>query len=153
MNQQPTILSGEPATGFVAHPAYRLDFERSAELHQILFNEAVVAASDRAIIIHEQNKLPVVYFPPEDVDMKLLRPSDHQSHCPFKGDASYWQVTANGVATDDAAWSYRNPIAEAAPIGGYIAFYLDKMSCYLRGGVEQPLIGPSSCSNERPVAA
>ena len=153
MDQQAATLLSDPATGFVAYPDYRLDFERSAELHQILFNEAVVAASDRAIIIREQNKLPVAYFPPEDVDMKLLRPSDHQSHCPFKGDASYWQVTANGVATDDAAWSYRNPISQAAPIEGYIAFYLDKMSCYLRGGVEQPLIGPSSCGKEQLEAA
>ena len=43
-------------------------------------------------LVHESNLLPVLYVPEADVDSGLLEPTDHRTHCPFKGDASYWSV-------------------------------------------------------------
>src|SRR5690606_7549524 len=57
------------------------------------------------------------------VRMALLAPTTHATHCPYKGDASYWTVTAGGRSAENAAWSYERPIPEMAPIGGRLAFY------------------------------
>ena len=78
----------------------------------------VLAESDRAIELHE-GKLPVRYYlPREDVRMDLLEPSDTTSHCPFKGDATYF--SAPGVK--DAFWVYDDPSEAAAqPVDGLLA--------------------------------
>jgi uncharacterized protein (DUF427 family) len=53
-----------------------------------------IADSRRIKLLHEQGHLPVYYFPEEDVRMDLLEAMEHTTHCPFKGDASYWSVRA-----------------------------------------------------------
>lgn len=138
-------VSSRNAPGFVTCPAYKMALSPSADLHQVIFNEAVLAASNRAIVVREQNMHPVIYFPQADVDMALFAPTDHQTHCPFKGTASYWLINANGKGVENAAWSYSNPYAEANAVKGHIAFYLDKMICYWRNGEEQSLKSPGVC--------
>jgi uncharacterized protein (DUF427 family) len=63
------------------------------------------------------------YVPREDVSAPV-EPSDRTSHCPFKGDASYW--TVGGV--ENAAWSYEDPKPDVAAIRGLLAFYPDKVT-------------------------
>ena len=55
--------------------------------------------------------------------MELLDPTDHGSHCPYKGDARYWTVIVGEKRAENAAWSYDAPIAAAADITEYVAFY------------------------------
>lgn len=82
-----------------------------------------IADSARAVALRE-GSLPVRYYVPrDDVRMDLLSPSATTSHCPFKGDASYWSI--DGL--DDVAWSYEQPIAGAEAIRGLIAFYGEKV--------------------------
>jgi uncharacterized protein (DUF427 family) len=78
----------------------------------------LLAESDRAIELHE-GSLPVRYYlPREDVRTDLLEPSETTTHCPFKGDATYF--SAPGAA--DAFWVYDNPSEEAAkPVDGMLA--------------------------------
>ena len=59
--------------------------------------------------------------------MDLLVPSDKHTTCPYKGEASYWSVHAGGKVAEDAVWSYPEPLADAPPLAGYIAFYWNKM--------------------------
>jgi uncharacterized protein (DUF427 family) len=83
----------------------------------VLHDGEVLAESDRALEVHEQG-LPVRYYlPREDVRMDLLVPSPTRSHCPFKGDASYF--TAPGAR--DAFWTYERPIDGREDITGLIA--------------------------------
>lgn len=95
----------------------------------ILSVEGVTLAdSSRALVLREGTYPPVVYFPRADVAMDRLTRMDRITHCPHKGDASYWSAEVDGRMVDIAAWSYEDPDKTAAePIRGLIAFYLDNL--------------------------
>lgn len=82
-----------------------------------------VADSAHALLLEEGALPPVFYIPRGDVRMERLEPSATTSHCPFKGDASYFSAK-DGPA--DVAWSYEAPLPAAADIAGHLAFYPDK---------------------------
>jgi uncharacterized protein (DUF427 family) len=82
-----------------------------------------IAVTERALLLHETGHAVRAYIPREDVSAPI-EPSDRTSHCPFKGDASYW--TVGGV--EDAAWSYEDPKPDVAAIRGLLAFYPDKVT-------------------------
>jgi uncharacterized protein (DUF427 family) len=100
-----------------------LYFEDSPRRVRVIFNDEIVADSRRTKLMHEKGLLPVYYFPKEDVRMDLLEESDHTTHCPFKGDASYWSVRVGEQVAENAVWSYPEPIDSAPPLAGYLAFY------------------------------
>src|SRR3546814_3428992 len=78
----------------------------------------VIAETDRAVLCEETGHDPVYYIPMTDTRAALLRPSSTRSHCPLKGDASYWSVSAGGKDARNAAWSYDLPYDEAAGLRG-----------------------------------
>lgn len=79
----------------------------------------VLAESRRPLLLHETG-LPVRYYlPPEDVHTELLTPSDTHTHCPFKGDASYWSLPEAA----DLVWAYPEPLAQVAQIKDHFCFY------------------------------
>ncbi|HET9666944.1 MAG TPA: DUF427 domain-containing protein, partial [Desertimonas sp.] len=78
-------------------------------------------------LVHESNLLPVLYVPEADVDSALLEPTDHRTHCPFKGDASYWSVRVRDRVAENAVWSYPDPIASARWLRGRMAFYWNRL--------------------------
>jgi uncharacterized protein (DUF427 family) len=82
-----------------------------------------VADTAHALMLEEGALPPVFYIPRADVHMERLAPSATASHCPFKGDASYFN-SAGGPA--DVAWSYETPFPAVAEIAGHLAFYPDK---------------------------
>jgi uncharacterized protein (DUF427 family) len=86
----------------------------------------VLADSTRALTLREASYPPVQYIPLEDVDQTLLTASATQTYCPYKGDASYYSITADGGRTD-AVWSYREPYDAVAAIAGHVAFYTDQV--------------------------
>lgn len=106
-------------------------FEDSPRRIRARFGGETIVDSRRAKLLHEQNHLPIYYFPFEDVRMDLLEPTDHSTRCPFKGEASYWSVHAGGGVAENAAWSYPEPLDDAPPLAGYIAFYWDRMDEWL----------------------
>jgi uncharacterized protein (DUF427 family) len=86
----------------------------------------VVADTTRALALREANYPPVQYIPLEDVNQALLTASATQTYCPYKGDASYYSITADG-GHPDAVWSYREPYDAVAGIAGHVAFYADQV--------------------------
>jgi uncharacterized protein (DUF427 family) len=68
----------------------------------------------------------VQYIPLADVVASALTPSDTTTYCPFKGDASYYHVTAGGDTVDDVIWYYEQPYPAVADIAGRVAFYESK---------------------------
>ena len=67
---------------------------------------------------------PVLYIPKEDIKPELIAEPTRQSHCPIKGDASYW--TIEGATTDTYfAWSYEEPHPRTKKIKGLVAFNMD----------------------------
>jgi Domain of unknown function (DUF427) len=71
---------------------HTLYFEDSPRRVRVIFDGETIADSKRAKLMHETGLLPIYYFPQEEVRGELLEESDHTTHCPFKGDASYWSV-------------------------------------------------------------
>ena len=82
------------------------------------WNGTVIAESDDIVTV-EGN----AYFPLSSVAPGVLTPTDTTSHCPWKGDASYFSVVADGQTNTDAAWTYRAPKEASAEITDRVAFW------------------------------
>jgi uncharacterized protein (DUF427 family) len=90
-------------------------------------NGELVAESDEALSLQEATYPAVQYIPLRDVVGDRLKPSDTETYCPYKGDASYYHVvTQAGATVEDAVWSYAKPYPAVGQIAGYVAFYPDK---------------------------
>jgi uncharacterized protein (DUF427 family) len=106
-------------------------FEEFPRWIRSVFAGETIVDSRHPSLLHEQAHLPVYYFPKEEVRTDLLVPTDHSTHCPFKGDATYWSVKVGDRVAENAAWAYPDPIEGAPPIGNHIAFYWNKMDEWL----------------------
>ncbi len=104
--------------------------ETSPRRVRAFFNHVAVADSRRVLLVLEQGHLPVYYFPPEDVRMDLLEPTERSTHCPYKGDASYWTVKVGDRSAGNTAWSYLDPLQERTDIKGHVAFYWNRMDAW-----------------------
>jgi uncharacterized protein (DUF427 family) len=82
------------------------------------WNNEVIAQSDDTVVVEGNH-----YFPPDVVRREYLQPSSTHTTCPWKGEASYYNVVVNGETKKDAAWYYPEPKAAAAEIKNRIAFW------------------------------
>jgi uncharacterized protein (DUF427 family) len=94
---------------------------------RVTFAGAVIADTTRALTLKEVNYPPVQYVPRADADMSLLKPTAHTSHCPYKGDASYFSIQASGRSAENAVWSYTQPYPAVHAIKDHLAFYPDRV--------------------------
>lgn len=117
-------LSGQPArTNYrIEGPAHRLFFERFPRRVRAGFAGEIVLDTRRGALLHETGLLPQLYVPRDDVRMQWLEPGDKRTHCPFKGDASYWSVQVGGRRAEDAVWAYPDPLEGADWLRGHVAF-------------------------------
>lgn len=118
--------------GQLASPSFSQGFrwEDSRRRIRVVFAGVTVADSKRAMLLHEFGRLPVFYFPLEDVRVDLLEASEHHTHSPLKGEASYWTLRVGDRKAEHAAWSYPHPLAEGPQLQGYLAFYWDQMDAW-----------------------
>lgn len=86
----------------------------------------VIADTTLALSLREASYPPVLYIPRADIDPALLERTDLSTHCPYKGDASYFSIPTAGELGINAAWSYERPYPAVAAIAGHIAFYPDR---------------------------
>lgn len=82
-----------------------------------------VADSTAVMYLFERDHLPVYYFPVADVDAAVMVRSEKRTHCPRKGDATYWSVQVGERLVPDAIWGYEEPIEAAREIAGHVALY------------------------------
>ena len=113
-----------PAPGFKQRPDHRITVSPAGIRVKASFNGELVAETREALAMKEGTYPVVYYFPRKDVKLDRLERSAHSSHCPFKGDASYFSLK-NGPR--DAVWSYEQPFDEMLAIKEYLAFYPDKL--------------------------
>ena len=88
---------------------------------------ALIADTREALMLKEAAYPAVHYIPRKDVDMKLLRRTDHTTYCPYKGDCSYYSIPAGGERSINAVWSYESPYPSVAQIKDYLAFYPNRV--------------------------
>ena len=77
-----------------------------------------IAESDDTIVVEGNH-----YFPADSIRREYFRESEQRSYCPWKGDASYYDIAVDGTVNEGAAWYYPNPKEAAANIKGRIAFW------------------------------
>jgi uncharacterized protein (DUF427 family) len=87
----------------------------------------VIAESSHALSLKEASYPAVNYLPRKDANMAVLQRSERTTHCPYKGDASYFSIVADGKTISDAIWTYENPFPAMTEISGHLAFYPDKV--------------------------
>lgn len=83
---------------------------------------AVLAESKNALELSEDGYADVIYFPRDDIAMAFLDATDHGTHCPHKGDASYFSIVTKSQTLENVAWSYEDPNEDVARIKGHLAF-------------------------------
>jgi uncharacterized protein (DUF427 family) len=119
----------EEVVGHPHDPFHRIDILESSRHVVVAVEGQTVADSRRATLLFETG-LPVRYYlPREDVRMDLLEPSDSRTTCAYKGHASYF--SARGAP--DIAWTYVEPLREAEPIRGLIAFFNERTDVTVDG--------------------
>ncbi|MBE7439870.1 MAG: DUF427 domain-containing protein [Spirochaetales bacterium] len=85
---------------------------------QAIWNEEIIAESSDTVIVEGNH-----YFPASAVKPDFLQASEHHTHCPWKGDASYYHLRVKGKTNENAAWYYKDPFPKARHIEGRIAFW------------------------------
>jgi uncharacterized protein (DUF427 family) len=89
--------------------------------------DQVIADSRSALTLQEADYPPVQYLPLADVDLSLLEKTEHSTYCPFKGDASYYTISAAGEAGVNTVWTYEQPFSAVGEIANHVAFYADRV--------------------------
>jgi uncharacterized protein (DUF427 family) len=116
-----------PAPGYATKPEHRVDLLPEAQRVRVTFAGTVIADSNSALRVEETGHGPVHYVPEKDVRLDLMRPTEHKTYCPFKGDCSYWTVEVDGGKSENAVWGYRAPYDEAVGLAGHYAFYKSRV--------------------------
>jgi uncharacterized protein (DUF427 family) len=138
-------------------PPHRIFFEDYPARLRAKVGDTVVVDTVGAKLLHETAIKPVVYVPLADIDASLLTPTDTSTHCPFKGDASYWTVTVGDREIPDALWAYESPKPDAAWLKGYGALYWDKVDEWyvederIEGSLRDPYHRVDVHASSRPV--
>ncbi|NNK79693.1 MAG: DUF427 domain-containing protein [Litoreibacter sp.] len=108
--------------------ADHIKLRKAAGTYSIRAGGAVLGESANVIELSEGDSAPVLYVPRSDLAMAFFDSSDHTTHCPHKGDASYFTIQAKSGPIKNAAWSYETPKAGLEDIAGHLAFYPDKVT-------------------------
>ncbi len=85
---------------------------------KVVKKNIILADSDQTIVIEKNH-----YFPPESINRDYLKKSDTHTKCPWKGEASYYDVVIDGEVEKNAAWYYPEPKKAAKEIKNHVAFY------------------------------
>ncbi|MEM9614838.1 MAG: DUF427 domain-containing protein [Actinomycetota bacterium] len=123
------LAAGAPSTANYAidGPQHKLLFSTFPRRIRAVFNGETILDSERAMLLNESNIFPVLYVPTEDIAMERFTSTEKSTHCPFKGDATYWTITVGDEVAENAAWSYETPIESAAWLVGHVAVEWGRM--------------------------
>jgi uncharacterized protein (DUF427 family) len=108
-------------------PDHPITIEPHPKRVRVTFAGNVIADTTHALALREAGYQTVLYVPRADADMGLLKPTAHTSHCPYKGDASYFSIKAEGRSAENAVWSYQQPYPAVKEIKDHLAFYPDRI--------------------------
>jgi len=104
--------------------AYHIKIRKAGGNWVVRSGGAVLGESTNALELSEGDYPPVIYFPRGDIAMAFLDRTEKTSHCPHKGDATYFSIVTRSTTLENAAWSYETPIDGVLEIAGHIAFYV-----------------------------
>lgn len=118
-------MSGRPVK--IPGPDHPITVEPNPSRVVVKLNGKIIADTRDALTLREADYPPVQYIPRKDVDMSLLERTDHSTHCPYKGEASYYSIPLGGDRSKNAIWTYETPHPAMRAIKGHVAFYPDRV--------------------------
>lgn len=121
-----SVSTSESSTG----TAYRVVVKPSDKRIRVVFAGVTIADSTDAVVLYETRLPPVYYFPRKDVRMEDLQRTEHHTHCPFKGNASYWNIHVGDALAENVVWAYESPLQEAQDVCDYMAFTWNAMEAW-----------------------
>jgi uncharacterized protein (DUF427 family) len=118
-------------------PYKRVDVMPSSRHVRVVIDGITVAETNRPSLLFETSLPTRIYIPPADVNMAYLTPTDSHTRCPYKGIASYWNVSIDDKIHKDLVWSYPDPIPECPKIRGLLCFFNEKVDLYVDGELQE----------------
>jgi uncharacterized protein (DUF427 family) len=99
-------------------------------MHRVVvrMGDTIVADTQNALELVEASYKPVFYIPRSDARMAHYEHSERRTHCPYKGDASYFHLVVNGSRSENAVWTYETPFPAMTQIADHVAFYPDRVT-------------------------
>jgi uncharacterized protein (DUF427 family) len=109
-------------------PDHPITISPSEKRVRVRLGGEIIADTSDALDLKESTYPVVHYVPRSAVQMDRLVKTDHSTHCPYKGDASYFSIIAkDGTRVENAVWSYERPFPAMREIANYLAFYPNKV--------------------------
>ena len=108
-------------------PDHPISIAANPKRIRVSLDGVVIADSTNALTLKEANYPAVNYVPRKDANIALLARTERVTHCPYKGDANYFSIVANGKRVENAIWTYEAPFPAMTEISGHLAFYPDKV--------------------------
>ena len=118
-------------------PYTRVDVLHSSRHIKVVVDGVTVAESHRPHLLFETHLPTRYYLPKLDVRLDLLTPSETHTHCPYKGVASYYNLTVNGKTYQNFVWYYPAPLPEIPKIENLLCFYNEKVELYVDGELQE----------------
>jgi uncharacterized protein (DUF427 family) len=115
-------------------PDHPIAIERNPAHITVSVAGRVIARTRNALTLHEATLRAVHYIPRADVDMSLLKRTDHATYCPYKGDCAYYSIPVGGERSVNAVWTYEEPYAAVAGIKDHFAFYPNRVDAIEQRG-------------------
>lgn len=112
-------------------PYKRVEILASSRSVRIELEGRVLAETDRGTLVLETGLVPRWYVQRPDVRFSHLTASTSRTHCPYKGEAMYWDLRIGGHT--DIAWSYQTPTLESAELAGLVCFYAERVDTFVDG--------------------
>lgn len=142
-------LEEEELVGHPHDPFKRIDVLSTSRSVEIRLEGQLLASSVRPLVLVETH-LPVRwYFPPEDVRLDLLEPSETRSTCAYKGHASYLSLVDGSAAGRDIAWRYLSPLDDALRVKDHICFWSERTDVTVDGEQVRRPVTPWSAPEEQ----
>jgi uncharacterized protein (DUF427 family) len=120
-------MSGNSGPGYQKNPDHRITLSHDGKRVRITVGGETIVDTGDAVTLHEGNYPAVYYVPRKDAKMDRLVKTEHSTYCPYKGDASYYSLSAGGDTVENAVWSYETPYDEVMEIKEHLAFYPKKV--------------------------
>jgi uncharacterized protein (DUF427 family) len=123
----------EPVIAHPHDPFHRIDSLVSSRHVQITHGGVALADTSRSTLLFETSLPTRFYIPVEDVAMDILEPTATHTSCAYKGHASYWSARVGHAVLPDIAWSYPEPLIDAVPVRGLVAFLTERLDLTIDG--------------------
>lgn len=125
-------------------PYTRVDTVHSSRHVRVEVDGETIAETNRPVLLFETGLPTRYYIPKLDVRMDLLESTQTVTHCPYKGDASYWNLRLGDTTYKDFVWVYPRPIPEIPKIENLLCFYNEKVDLYVDGELQERPVSPFS---------